>query len=66
MTSSPGRRWLRPFSGSFDGSGHTISNFTCTYPEEYIRLFGYIDEPNGVTVIKEMSLTIDSKIMQSG
>ena len=37
-----------PFSGVFDGNGHTISNFsyTSTDNKRYIGLFGYIDDPN--------------------
>lgn len=31
------------FTGIFDGNGHTISNFICTYPDrDYVGLFGYI------------------------
>ena len=33
----------KPFSGVFDGNGHTISNFTCTSSDpDYIGLFGYV------------------------
>ncbi len=45
-----------PFTGVYDGAGHTISNFTyeCT-DTDYIGLFGYIDDPNaeirGLTLI---------------
>jgi hypothetical protein len=38
-----------PFTGVFDGSGHTISNFSYTstlYRTEDIGLFGYVDGPN--------------------
>jgi hypothetical protein len=35
-----------PFTGVFDGNGHTISNFTYrAINESYIGLFGYIDSP---------------------
>jgi len=31
------------FTGSFDGNGHRISNFSCTYTDrDYVGLFGYI------------------------
>ncbi|MHC4544896.1 MAG: GLUG motif-containing protein [Planctomycetota bacterium] len=36
-----------PFTGVFDGSGHTISNFTYTSTgKSDIGLFGYVDDPN--------------------
>jgi hypothetical protein len=38
-----------PFTGVFDGNGHTISNFSYTstlYRTEGIGLFGYVDDPN--------------------
>jgi hypothetical protein len=36
-----------PFTGVFDGNGHTISNFTSRSSGTYIvGLFGYIDDPN--------------------
>jgi WD40 repeat protein len=38
-----------PFTGVFDGNGHTISNFRYTstlYRTEGIGLFGYVDGPN--------------------
>ncbi len=32
-----------PFTGSFDGNGHTISNLTIARPDEYyVGLFGYV------------------------
>jgi hypothetical protein len=35
------------FTGTFDGNGHTISNFTYTSSgTSYIGLFGYVDDPN--------------------
>jgi hypothetical protein len=37
----------RPFTGVFDGNGHTISNFTYdSNGLNYIGLFGYIDDPD--------------------
>ena len=37
----------RPFTGVFDGSGHTISNFSYTSTKaDYVGLFGYVDDPN--------------------
>ena len=33
-----------PFTGVFDGNGHTISNFTYEYiGDEFVGLFGYVD-----------------------
>jgi hypothetical protein len=35
---------VSPFTGVFDGNGHTISNFTCTATDtDYAGLFAYID-----------------------
>ncbi len=31
------------FTGVFDGNSHTISNFTCSAPRDYVGIFGYID-----------------------
>jgi hypothetical protein len=36
-----------PFTGVFDGNGHTISNFTYSSAEkDRLGLFGYVDDPN--------------------
>jgi hypothetical protein len=36
-----------PFTGVFDGCGHTISNFSYRCTEIYaVGLFGYVDDPN--------------------
>ncbi|MHC4792437.1 MAG: GLUG motif-containing protein, partial [Planctomycetota bacterium] len=36
-----------PFTGVFDGNGHTVSNFTYNSTgTEHIGLFGYVDDPN--------------------
>ena len=44
-----------PFTGVFDGNGHTISNFTYTATDtDYIGLFGYVEGPNAV--IKNVTL----------
>ncbi len=45
----------KPFTGVFDGNGHTISNFsyTSTYRDN-IGLFGYVDDPNAQ--IKDLGL----------
>jgi len=49
-----------PFTGVFDGSGHTISNFNYTVIEDSkIGLFGYINSPNAQ--IKDLEL-IDPNI----
>jgi len=50
-----------PFTGVFDGNGHTVSNFTYTaINESYIGLFGYIDSP--FAEIKNLGL-IDPNVM---
>ena len=36
-----------PFTGVFDGNGHTISNFDYNSPDtSYLGLFSYVDDPN--------------------
>lgn len=36
--------WIRnPFTGVYDGNGHTISNFTYNSAEKNVGLFGYFD-----------------------
>jgi hypothetical protein len=49
---------LFPFTGVFDGNGHTISNFSYTYTERnYIGLFGYVGTWWGKkAVIKDLGL----------
>ena len=51
-----GTRWIdHPFSGVFDGSGHTISNFTYdSYDTDYIGLFGVVFGENAE--IKDLGL----------
>jgi len=44
-----------PFTGIFDGNGHTISNFTYTTTDtDYIGIFGYINK--SAAVIKNVNL----------
>jgi hypothetical protein len=44
-----------PFTGVFDGNGHTISNFTYESDgTDFIGLFGYVYEPNAL--IKDVAL----------
>jgi hypothetical protein len=51
---------INPFTGVFDGNGHTISNFTYTSTvTDCIGLFGYVDDPNAE--IKNLGL-IDPNI----
>jgi hypothetical protein len=40
--------WVeRPFTGVFDGNGHTVSNFSYTSTDrDYTGLFGFVDDPN--------------------
>ncbi len=48
-------RWAKPFTGVFDGDGHTISNFTYECSEgRYVGLFGQVRDPNAV--IKNLRL----------
>jgi hypothetical protein len=48
-------KWARPFTGVFDGNGHTISNFIHECSEgNYIGLFGQIRDPNAA--IKNLGL----------
>ncbi len=49
-----------PFTGVFDGNGHTIANFSYTCPSAaYVGLFGLVDGPNAE--IKNLAL-IDASI----
>ena len=53
-----------PFTGVFDGNGHTISNFTYeTTDTDNIGLFSYVDGPNAV--IKDLTL-INPKVLAEG
>jgi hypothetical protein len=50
-----GHRYGRPFTGVFDGSSHTISNFTYdSNGVSYIGLFEYVYDPNAL--IKDLGL----------
>ena len=57
VASDRGRvRLERGFTGSFDGDGHTISNFTCMVGYEgYAGLFRHVNDPNAE--IKNLGLT---------
>jgi hypothetical protein len=45
----------KPFTGVFDGNGHTISNFTYAPTDtDRVGLFGYVDDPNAE--IKDLGL----------
>jgi len=45
----------KPFTGVFDGNGHTISNFTYTSTgTDYIGVFGHVDGPDAE--IKDLGL----------
>ncbi len=57
-------RTLIPFTGTFDGYGHTISNFTYTCRDgDKVSLFGYVADPNAR--ISNLEL-IDSRIFARG
>ena len=43
-----------PFTGVFDGNGHTISNFTYSWIGHFKGIFGYIRDPNAE--IKDLGL----------
>ncbi|WP_233828379.1 beta strand repeat-containing protein [Paraburkholderia sp. ZP32-5] len=44
--------YISPFTGVFDGLGHTISNLTIARPNDmYIGLFGQVGAPNGAGVV---------------
>ncbi len=46
-----------PFTGVFDGNGHTISNFSYTSTDtSHIGLFGYVDTLGKEAVIKDLGL----------
>ncbi|MHC4499451.1 MAG: GLUG motif-containing protein, partial [Planctomycetota bacterium] len=46
-----------PFTGVFDGNGHTISNFTYTSTEGYhVGLFGYVGNSGAKAKIKDLGL----------
>ncbi|GAG92395.1 unnamed protein product, partial [marine sediment metagenome] len=53
-----GSGWSKYFSGVFDGSGHTISNFTYTSTEgDKVGLFGYVGKWRVVDAeIKDLGL----------
>ncbi|MHC4111656.1 MAG: GLUG motif-containing protein [Planctomycetota bacterium] len=55
-----------PFTGVFDGNGHTISNFTYEFIDnEFIGLFGCVDGDNAQ--IKNLGLRdVDIDVYQSG
>ncbi|MHC4336998.1 MAG: GLUG motif-containing protein, partial [Planctomycetota bacterium] len=53
-----------PFTGTFDGNDHTISDFTYNVPGSYSAgIFGAIDGPNAV--VKDLGIT-DPDIVVSG
>lgn len=60
----------KPFSGNFDGNGHTISNMSQTYsskPDGKGGLFGFIRVPaNSEVEIKDFTLTGDVRLNGSG
>jgi len=50
--------WIEnPFTGVFDGSGHTISNFSYTSTgTDYIGLFGYVGKSGANAEIRDLGL----------
>ena len=49
-----------PYTGTFDGNGHTISGLTVTGSNEYAGLFGYIDKVGTVKNVKLVNVQITS------
>jgi len=50
-----GHNYMTPFTGVFDGNGHTISSFTYAATDtEYIGLFGCVNDANAL--IKDLTL----------
>lgn len=46
-----------PFSGTFDGGGHSISNLSMDLPQtSHVGLFGYVDNPNEGKTIFNLGL----------
>jgi len=55
------------FTGSFDGNGHTISNFTYTnIGGNIIGLFGYVGDPCSYAVVKDLTLADPSIVAEAG
>jgi len=52
-SSNPIGNMITKFTGTFDGQGYTISNYTINKNSEYVGLFGYLGE-NGV--IKDLTV----------
>src|SRR5699024_3859401 len=49
-----------PYTGTFDGKGHTITGLTVTGSNEYAGLFGYIDDSGTVKNVKLVNVQIAS------
>jgi hypothetical protein len=50
-----------PFTGSFNGNGHTISNFSCVTNSNYAGLFGYVNDVNSsITNLRLVNPYIDA------
>lgn len=51
-----GTNWYNPFTGSFDGNGHAISNFKyASTDKNFFGLFGYVAGPN--CIFKNVHIT---------
>ena len=57
VTMTPIGTFADPFSGTFDGNGHTISNLTFNLPTtDYVGLFGYVDNTVDSNIIFDLGL----------
>ena len=55
------------FTGSFDGNGHTVSNFTYTnIGGNIIGLFGYVGDPCSYAVVKDLTLADPCIVAEAG
>ena len=50
----------RPYTGNFDGGGHTITGLTVTTSDQYAGLFGYIGSGGKVMNVKLEGVQIES------
>ena len=50
-----------PFTGTFDGNGHIVSNFTYTSTgTDYIALFGYVASPGEIKNLGMVDVNVDA------
>ena len=58
----------QPYTGTFDGGGHTISGLTVTGSDQWAGLFGYIDKDGTVknVVLENVQITSDNQYAYVG